>query len=256
MDGVRLAPLFSDILPEDYRQISAAAPVRKFAHRETLYLEGDAVRQVVLLISGFVKTSQLGPHGAEVILRVGVPGDVLGTVSLCSTGRHTTTAQALRMGYALVWEAGVFELLIKSLPVVCRNMIPLTGEHLQELEKRFREVATERVAPRLALQLVRLLEQIGRPVNDSLEIGLSREDLAQMTGTTLFTVSRILGAWEARGLVILRRDALTICDVESLRRIAWPCLTPYLGCPAERRCANARPLPFQARPVTSVKISE
>ena len=63
-------------------------------------------------------------------------------------------------------------------------MIRLTCEHLQELEKRFRELATETVASRLARQLIRLPEQIGRPINGPVEIRLSREELAQMTGTT------------------------------------------------------------------------
>jgi CRP/FNR family transcriptional regulator, nitrogen oxide reductase regulator len=223
MDGwsaVRFAPLFSGVLPEDYRRICAVARVQKFARRETLYLEGDAAEQVFLLISGFVKTTKLGPRGAEVILRVGVPGDVLGAMSLCPTGRHTTTAQALRMGYALVRGARVFEFLVEPLPVVHRNMIRLTGEHLEELERRFGELATKRVAPRLARQLIRLQEQIGGPINGPVEIRLSRGELAQMTGTTLFTISRRLGVWEARGLVNLRRDSVTVCDLESLRKIS------------------------------------
>ena len=217
---VQFAPLFSGILPEDYRRISAVARVQEFRRRESLYLEGDAVEQVFLLISGFVKTTQLGPGGTEVTLRVGAPGDVLGAVNLFTSGRHTTTAQALRMGYAVVWESRVFKSLVESLPVVHLNMIRLAGEHLQELEQRFRELATERVAARVARQLVRLQEQIGRPVNDSVEIGLSGEDVAQMTGTTLFTISRLLGFWEARGLVNLRLNSVTICDVESLRKIS------------------------------------
>jgi CRP-like cAMP-binding protein len=151
-----------------------------------------------------------------------VPGDVLGAVSLYTAGRHTTTAQALRMGYALAWEARVFRFLVEPLPVVHRNMIRLTGEHLEELERRFRELATERVAPRLARQLIRLQEQIGRTrtIDGSIEIRLSRGELAQMTGTTLFTISRRLRVWEARGLVNLRRDSVTVCDLESLRKIS------------------------------------
>jgi hypothetical protein len=67
--------------------------------------------------------------------------------------------------------------------------------------------------------VVRLIEQIGKPVDGVIEIGLSREELAQMTGTTLFTVSRLLSAWEARGMVRPRREAVAICDVQSLRAI-------------------------------------
>jgi CRP/FNR family transcriptional regulator, nitrogen oxide reductase regulator len=222
MDGwsaVQFAPVFSGVLPEDCRRISAVARVQEFKRHDTLYLEGDAVEQVFLLTSGLVKTTKLGPGGAEVILRVSAPGDVVGASSLCSTGRHTTTGQALRKGSALAWEARVFQFFVESLPVVLQNLIRVTGEHLQELQKRFGELATERVAPRLARQLVRLQEQIGRPVNDSVAIELAQEELARMTGTTLFTVSRLLGVWEARGLVNLSRDSVTICDVESLRKI-------------------------------------
>ena len=80
-------PALFGVLPEDDRRICAVARVQGFAREEPLHLEGDPVDRVFLLTSGFVKTIQLGSKGAEVILRVGVPGDVLGAMSLCSTGR-------------------------------------------------------------------------------------------------------------------------------------------------------------------------
>jgi CRP/FNR family transcriptional regulator, nitrogen oxide reductase regulator len=213
-------PLFSGILPGDYSRISAAARVREFARGEMLYIEGDSVQHVLLLTSGFAKITQLGLSGTEVILRFGVPGDVLGAAGLSATGRHCTTAQAFRLCRALVWDAPVFNALVERFPVLSQNMVRILGGDLLELEERFREVATERVGPRVARQLVRLLEKIGRPVDGEIEIGLSREDLAQMTGTTLFTVSRLLSAWEARGMVKPRREVVTICDIQSLREVS------------------------------------
>jgi CRP-like cAMP-binding protein len=100
--------------------------------------------------------------------------------------------------------------------VLHQNMARILGEDLMELEERFREVATEKVGTRVARQLARLMERIGRPVNAGVEISLSREELAQMTGTTLFTVSRLFSAWEARGIVRPQREAVTICDAQSL----------------------------------------
>lgn len=211
--------LFSGVLPGDYARISAAARVKEFAKGEMLYLEGDNVQQVLLLTSGLAKVTQLGLSGTEVILRFAVAGDVLGAMGLSSTGRHCTTGEAFRTCRALVWDAPVFKALVERIPILSQNMLRILGEDLLELEERFREVATERVGPRVARQLVRLLEKIGRPVNGAVEIGLSREDLAQMTGTTLFTVSRLFSAWEARGLVRPRREGVTICDVQSLRSV-------------------------------------
>ena len=212
--------MFSGILPADYAGICHAARVKQFTRGEMLHCEGDAVERVLLLTSGSVKITKLGRAGEEVILRLAVPGDVLGAVGLFSCGMHCTTAEVFRVCRALVWERRGFEDLVERFPVLHRNSVAILEQHLRELEDRFREVATARVGPRVALQLLRLVKTIGRPVNAGVEISLSREDLAQMTGTTLFTVSRLLSAWEARGVVRPRREAVAICDVQKLCAIS------------------------------------
>jgi CRP-like cAMP-binding protein len=217
---VQRPPLFSGILPADYSRIAAAARVKEFERGEMLFSEGDSVQQVFLLTAGFAKINKLGLSGSEVILRFGAPGDVLGAMGLFSTGKHCTTAQSFRTCRALVWEPSVFKALAERFPVLHQNMARIVGGELLELEERFREVATERVAPRVARQLVRLLDKIGRRVEDGVEISLSREELAQMTGTTLFTVSRLLSAWEERGMVKPRREGVTICDIPALNAIS------------------------------------
>jgi CRP-like cAMP-binding protein len=75
--AVESAPLFTGVSPEDFRRISAAARLKRFARGEMLYLMGDTVEQVILLVSGAVKITQLGPKGLEVILRLGVPATCL-----------------------------------------------------------------------------------------------------------------------------------------------------------------------------------
>ncbi len=218
--GFAQPPLFSGLVAGDYSGVAASARVKEYTRGEMVYIEGDPVQQVVLLTSGFVKITQLGLGGAEVILRLGAPGDVVGAGDLFSAGRHRSTAQAFRLCRALVWDAPAFRALVDRYPVLHQNMVRMLGEHLLELEERFREVATERVGPRVARQLVRLHGKIGQMVDGAIEIALSREELAQMTGTTLFTVSRLLSSWEARGMVRPRREAVTICDVQSLRAMS------------------------------------
>jgi CRP-like cAMP-binding protein len=88
------------------------------------------------------------------------------------------------------------------------------------LEQRFREISTERVASRLSREIVRLLAQVGRVVNGTVEIALSREELAQLTGTTLFTVSRLLSDWDERGIVSTRREAVSVNDLHALQQLA------------------------------------
>ena len=212
--------LFSDLSTVDYAQASAAAHVKEFAPSDVICHEGDPVQQISLLTAGLVKVTKVGINGVEVILRFGVPGDVLGAVDLFSTGKHCSTMRAFGSCRALVWEAPFFKGLVARFPALHQSMVRLLGKDLIELQNRFREVATERVESRVASQLLRLLEKIGRPVNGAVEIGLSREELAQMTGTTLYSVSRLLSAWETRGIVAPRRKAVTVFDVSSLRQIS------------------------------------
>jgi CRP-like cAMP-binding protein len=91
---------------------------------------------------------------------------------------------------------------------------------LNQLEVRFREICTEKVAPRLSSQLVRLAGQVGRPSNGYVEIGLSQRDLAQLTGTTLFTVSRLLGQWEDLGIVRPLRQGVLVLNLPALEDLS------------------------------------
>jgi CRP-like cAMP-binding protein len=212
--------LFSGVSTADYAGICRVARARDFARGEMLYFEDNAVEQLYLLTSGSVKVTKLSPGGENVILRLTVAGDVLGAGCLFSTGTHCGSAEVLRSCRTLVWQVSAFKELVVQFPILHQNMVGILGDHLREIEDRFHEVATGRVGSRVALQLLRLLKTMGRPVQAGIEICLSREELAQMTVTTLFTVSRLLSAWEARGVVRPRREAVAICDVNSLRAIS------------------------------------
>jgi CRP-like cAMP-binding protein len=93
-------------------------------------------------------------------------------------------------------------------------------KQLREIEDRFREIATCRVAARLSRQIVRLVEQVGHRDNGVVEISISREELAQLIGTTLFTVSRLLSDWDRRGIIVARRNAVLVRDFKSLEDLA------------------------------------
>jgi len=116
----------------------------------------------------------------------------------------------------LIWENSKLQELLDRHPRLRVNITHLLASRLQELEERFREIATEKVARRLALVLLRLAKQIGKSSGEGTQISLSREELAQMTGTTLFTISRVLSRWAEEGLVIPKREAVVIIDAAGL----------------------------------------
>jgi CRP-like cAMP-binding protein len=227
---VSVPPLFSAISEEEYARILSQARERKFGRGELLFIEGDPVEQIFLITSGFAKVTQLGSgfakvtqlglSGVEVIFKFAVPGDVLGATALFAGDRHSTSAQACRACRAYAWEAAQFKSLLEMNVTLSRGLVRVLVDDMLELEQRFREVATERAEPRVARQLVRLLERAIRSSENAFELPLLREELAQMTGTTVFTISRILSEWERHGIIKRRRDTVTICGAQELRAIA------------------------------------
>jgi CRP-like cAMP-binding protein len=213
------SPLFANISPADCRQIVTAARESEFLRRVTIFLEGDPIRRVILLTSGSVKVVRLGQNGTEVILRLAGPGDVLEMTAFPDQCRHCSMAQGLTASTALIWEANAFEALAERFPALRSNIIKVAAQRLQELEERYREISTEKVATRLSHQLLRLFNQLGRRVNGNgtLKINLSREELAQMTGTTLFTVSRLLSEWKECGVLTVGRESVSVHDIQALR---------------------------------------
>jgi len=216
---VRHAPLFSDISTLECREIVSAAHEKLFARRQPIFLEGDPVRQVTLLTSGSAKIVQFGQNGTEVILSVRGPGEVV-ALGLRPQDHHCSTAQAFAASHALVWDAAAFETFSQRFPQLRRNITHILCRQLRELEERYREISTEKVSVRLSHQLTRLLNQLGRRVNGGLEVRLSREELAQLTGTTLFTVSRLLSNWNQRGIVSARREAVSVHNFQALAELA------------------------------------
>jgi CRP-like cAMP-binding protein len=218
-EAVRGFLLFAGISPEDCVKIVATAQLRTYPAGKTVFFEGDAVRQVILLISGCVKLSQTGFQGQEVILRLVGPGDTI-CAECFPRFNHCSTAQTMRASSALVWEASQFEAVADRFPILARNISCVLLRTLNQLEVRFREICTEKVAPRLSSELVRLVNQVGQQSNGHVEIAISQRDLAQLTGTTLFTVSRILGQWEEQGIVKPQRQGVLILNVGALESLS------------------------------------
>lgn len=213
-------PVFATLSASEFKEVTAAAHEKLLPRRETIYNEGDPIREVFLLTAGCVKVTQLGPNGQEVILRLHGPSELIGAQGLSAGKLHLATARAIQTSTALVWEASVFESISDRIPSLRRNTARILGERLQEMEERFREISTQKVASRLSHQLIRLLKQLGRGADHPVEIGLSREELAQLTGTTLFTVSRLLSQWEKQGIISSRREAVVVCNVEALAALS------------------------------------
>ena len=212
--------LFSGLSKSECLEIASCARARTFARDELLFTQGQSARNLVMIQSGSVKLSQLSPNGNEVILWMTGSGDPVGMPAISPSCSHTCSARAMEKCHALVWEYTRLQNLMAEYPQIRRNVSQILFNRLAELQERFREVATEKVAQRVALALLRLVKQVGKPAKGGVEISLSREELAQMTGTTLFTISRLLSKWGDEGFVLPQRNAVVVLDSRRLGQVS------------------------------------
>jgi CRP-like cAMP-binding protein len=216
--------LCSGLSQQDILRVASCARPKTFARDESLFMQGQPARCLLLVRTGSVKVTQISSNGNEVILWMYGRGNVLGVISEPTiTSCHPSSARAMEPTTALVWDCATLQNLMEICPKIRQNLSQVLMNRLQELEERFREVATEKVPRRLALALLRLSKHVGKHVQEGVEVSLSREELAQMTGTTLFTISRILSQWSKEDFVASRRESVLLRDPSRLE---------YAGCEA------------------------
>jgi CRP-like cAMP-binding protein len=210
--------LFAGLSSSDCMRIATSASVRIFDRHDFLFMQGQTGHRLMLIQSGTVKLTQLSSGGEEVILWMTGEREPIGFMLDPVEGkcRYTCSAQAMEKVCAVVWEYERFQVFLDQFPRIRANMNSILFARLEELQERFREIATERVAKRLAMALLRLSRQVGRPHQAGIQVQLSRAELAQLVGTTLFTISRILSKWDEEGIVLARREAVVVCNTAFL----------------------------------------
>jgi CRP/FNR family transcriptional regulator, nitrogen oxide reductase regulator len=210
--------LFAGLLPGECREILSYARMTTFNREEVLFAQGEPVDKLVFLLTGSVKLSQLSSDGDEVILWMNGPEDALGLrADAVDGGNHSCSARAMERSHVLIWDYSRHKELMARHPQINVNIGTILHNRLHELEERFREIATERVSKRLASVLIRLVQSVGRQSREGVELGLKREELAQMTGATLFTISRIIAKWVKSGFIVRHREGMIIRDLERLK---------------------------------------
>jgi CRP-like cAMP-binding protein len=214
------APLFRGASLAESREIALHSRELEFRRKQRLFDQGTWERTVALVGAGRLKTTAVAPGGREVLLELAGPGEVVGALVELPGPCSPIAAEALEVGHALLWDSRLLGQILERTPVLHHNALELVSERLRRMEERYLDQCTEPVPIRLARTLMRLLDQIGRPVAYGVMIALSQEDVALIAGTTLFTVSRLLSKWQAAGMLHTGRQAIVVRDIERLATLS------------------------------------
>jgi CRP-like cAMP-binding protein len=177
-----------------------------------------------VLLHGRLRVTRLTPDGQQVVVRFAIPGELVGVAAALGRDTYPATATAAVDSIALAWPSSIWPDLVATLPSLALAAIQTAGARLHDAHSRIIELSTEQVERRIANALLRLSQTTGRRTEQGVQIDfpISRQDVAEATGTTLHNVSRILSAWEERGWVQGGRQRIIICEPHKLLTLAAP----------------------------------
>lgn len=215
-------PLFSGMSPADLDKMLATATSRRVPKDGYVFEQDAEAKSFFVLLNGRVRVVKTTPDGHQVIVRYIGAGELLGIAHAIGRTTYPASAVAVVDCVVLAWPSRLWAEFATAFPSFGANTYKTVGERLQDVQSQVVELATQQVERRVAHALLRLVQQTGKKSDEGLVIDfpISRQDIAEMTGATLHTVSRLLSAWEQQGLVKSGRQRITVVEPHRLLLIA------------------------------------
>ncbi len=211
---LKQSPIFSALTDEELEELSSLAAERSLAAGEYIFWEGDAADWFYVIERGSVKVSKISSQGKETILNFFGPGEMFGEVAVFQDRPYPASAQAQSETNLLgIQKSALLQFLVRH-PQVSLRIIDILSGRLRDSQNRLRDLAGERVEQRLARILIMLSGKLGET------LPFTRQELADMAGTTPETTIRILSQWKEKGIIRSRRAQTIIADQAKLRLVA------------------------------------
>ncbi len=219
---LRGSPIFAGIPAREIEALAGGASEETHRSRASIFMEGDDARWFYLVKSGHVKIVRHSRTGKDVVLELLGPGEVFGGVAVIEKRPYPASAQATETTVVLKIPAAPVVALAERHPALVREMAHLISQRLRSAHDAVESLAVDPVEARLAAVLVRLADREGTTGRDgvTLPFHLTRQSLADMTGTTVETAIRIVSRWSKDGLLRDEGGQLVLRDVEGLRTLA------------------------------------
>ena len=211
LDGL---PPFSRLARSQIREILDLAVSRRFAEGSVIFSEGHDAERFYLLLDGYLRVVRTTPGGDQVIVLHISPGQLFGIAPALHRDTYPGTSIAAVDSIALSWPVRLWPEFAAKYDSFTTETFKILGQRLGQVQDTLIEMATQAVEKRVAAAVLRMVNQSGRETDAGIEIAfpVTRQNIADMTGTTLHTVSRLLSAWERDGIVETSRKHIIVTD--------------------------------------------
>jgi CRP-like cAMP-binding protein len=221
-DLLRFSTTFRRLQPADRQRLAEVARTHSYAKGSAIFSEGEPSDFFITIVTGRVKVYKATPAGKEVILEIFGPGDPLGATAAYEGRPFPATAVALEDTECVLIPRASFFALLEQHPSLVRGLLTGLTHRLVELTTRIADLSGARVEARFARVFLKLARDIGRTGEGGtfVPLALSRQELADMTGTTIETCIRIMSRWGKEDIVKTDKDGFTLLDPGALETIA------------------------------------
>lgn len=229
--GLAAARFFAGIPSDQIVEITGkASPIEK-RKGAWFFRQGDRATHFYLLQDGRVDIHHFAHDGNDILLRIMTPLEIFGYRSIDPNGVHFTSIQAAENSVCLAWPGSVMRDLFLRHPQLAINAFQIASEHMFEFETRYQDLATLPVEKRVARMLLELARRLGRREGDVIVLGggLLEKEIGQMTGASVFSVSRIFAAWHRDGILRRSRSHIVLRRVATLEQIAAGVIAAVAG---------------------------
>lgn len=213
--------VFSDLDWARMQAMSASTVRRSYVRGETIYFAGDTPLGLCCLMEGKVKIVKSNADGKDQIVRIASAGDILGYRALISGEGHNTTALALGAVQICYIPKSEFLALLETDRILQGRLMRLLSEELRAAEDRLVAMAQKNLRQRVAETLLFLHQTFGFEADGkTLDIQLKRNDIADLVGSAVESVSRMLSYFNRSGMIGIRGRKIEILQTRALRKEA------------------------------------
>ena len=205
------SPIFSSLNDDELGELADLAIERSFMSNEFIFWDGDSPDWFYIIAEGKVKVLKHSSQGRDFIIAFFGPGEMVGEVAVFENKPYPASAQAMAETRVVAIKREALLSFLANRPQVALRIINVLGGRLRDAQSRLRDLAGERVEQRLASLLLMLSSKLG------FILPFTRQEIADMAGTTTETAIRVMGHLKDRGIIRSVRGKVIIQDEEKLR---------------------------------------
>ncbi|MDA8104311.1 MAG: Crp/Fnr family transcriptional regulator [Nitrospiraceae bacterium] len=221
MFDLRQVSIFNTLSAGEAREISPYFLSGEYGKKETIFSEGDPSEWLYIVKKGKVKITKISHDGKEIILEIISPNDFFGGIAVLRGFPYPANAVAMEDTSVAKLSRRNLMSIIDRFPNLMYCMATNIGDRIKGSHETLKSIALEKVESRIASLLLKLSDKAGEKTSEGVAINmkLTKQDIAEMVGTTVETSIRTMSKLSKAGLVSTRAGKIVIRDLERLRSL-------------------------------------